>query len=89
MVSFPYYSHTTPIRIPKESHYWGSLESPLTSGDMQNVLSCWGKIRINLSHTIHGTIVLPTLMVDFYGNCGYKYSMTMDAMFFWILFIGL
>ncbi len=38
---YPYYSHTTPIRIPKDmgivgkltisgSHYWESLESPLT-----------------------------------------------------------
>ena len=41
MLSFPYYSPTTPIRIPKDMgmvwvplilrgcHYWGSLESPL------------------------------------------------------------
>ena len=43
MLSFPYYSHSTPIRIPKDMgivwvpltirgpHYWESLESPLTS----------------------------------------------------------
>jgi len=44
MTPFPYYSHTTPIRMPKDmgmvwewygkltirgSHYWGSLKSPL------------------------------------------------------------
>ena len=44
MVSFPYYSHTTPIRIPKDMGIvwqayhkgvpcpWGSLESPLNQG---------------------------------------------------------
>ena len=55
MVSFPYYSHTTPTRIPEDmgivretyhkgSHYWESLESPLNHWIWQQHHFCWYEV---------------------------------------------
>ena len=64
MVSFAYYSHTTPIRIPKDmgmvwvpltirgSHYWGSLKFPL---NQPFKTGCLGSFRtISLRHFVAG-----------------------------------
>ena len=85
MVSFPYYSHTTPIRIPKDMGIvwqayhkgvpcpWGSLESPLNQGTSRDGCLKGKQIgKVSTGVDVSVCVLCPV-------SCGFVFLMIFDG----------